>query len=411
MSRSPSHPRKHQPAEGALQGTKVLEYSQIISGPYCAKLLADLGAEVIKVEEPPAGDPARRRGPFPADIPHHEKSGLFLYVNTNKLGVTLDPRTPTGREVFQRLAADADILIEDRPPGAMAELGLDYERLSTINTRLVVTSITPYGQTGPYRDYASHHLNLYHAAGHSSFFYVAPEMKGMPPVVAGGHIGDYDAGLTAAVATLAALFARQATGEGQHIDVSKFDTLVGLERVEVARWANDPNPRPYPGMVGGLMPCRDGQVVVTAVQDHQWRALMELMDNPAWAEEEICRDEVSRAQNRDKIQPLIEEWMLQHDKEEIYQRGQALNVPIGPVRTAAEVAEWPQARERGFFAELEHPIAGQLEYPTAGYKLSETPWQGQRPAPLLGQHNEEIYCGRLGYSREDLAKMAAAGII
>ncbi len=397
--------------EGALQGITVLEYAEMVSGPYCAKLMADLGAEVIKIEQPPAGDPARRRGPFPTEVPHPEKSGLFLYVNTNKLSVTLDLRTPTGREVFERLAAEADIFIEDWPPGAMAELGLDYDRLSALNPRLIVTSITPYGQTGPYRDYTSHHLNLYHAAGHSSFFYVAPEMRGIPPVVAGGHIGDYDGGLSAAVATLAALLARQATGEGQHIDVSKFDTLVGLERVEVARWANDPNPRPYPGMVGGLMSCRDGQVVVTAVQDHQWRALMELMGNPAWAEEEMCSDEVSRAQNRDKIQPLLEEWMLQHDKEEIYQRGQALNVPIGPVRTAAEIAEWPQARERGFFTELEHPRAGQLEYPTAGYKLSETPWRGERPAPLLGQHNEDIYCDRLGYSREDLAKMAAAGII
>ena len=398
--------------EGALEGIRVLEYSRMIGGPYCAKLLADLGAEVIKVEEPPAGDPARRRWPFPGDVPHPEKSCLFLYVNTNKLGVTLDPRTPTGRDVFQRLAAEADILIEDRPPGAMAELGLDYERLSALNSRLVVTSITPYGQTGPYRDYASYHLNLYHAAGHSSFFYVAPEMQGAPPVVGGGHIGDYDAGLSAAIATLAALFARQTTGdEGQQIDIAKFDALVALERVEVARWANDPNPPPYPGMVGGLMPCRDGQVVITAVQDHQWQALVELMGNPAWAQEEICRNEVTRAQNRDKIQPRIEEWMLQHDKDDIYHRGQALSVPVGPVRTAAEVSHWPQARERGFFTEMEHPYAGKLEYPTAGYKLSETPWRGQRPAPLLGQHNEDIYCARLGYSREELAKMAAAGII
>jgi crotonobetainyl-CoA:carnitine CoA-transferase CaiB-like acyl-CoA transferase len=411
MPEHPSDPTKHDPTEGALSGTTVLEYSQMIAGPYCAKLLADLGAEVIKIEEPPAGDPARHRGPFPSDVTHPEKSGLFLYANTNKLGVTLDPRTPTGRELFQRLAADADILIEDRPPGEMTELGLDYGSLSALNPDLIVTSITPYGQTGPYRDHASYHLNLYHATGHSSFFYIAPEMPGAPPVVGGSHIGDYDAGLTAAIATLAALFARQTTGEGQHIDVSRFDTLVGLERVEVARWANDPIPDPYPGMVGGLMPCQDGQVVVIAVQDHEWQALVELMDNPAWAQEEMCHNEATRAQNRDKIQPLLEEWMLQHDKEDIYHRGQALSVPVAPVRTAAEVSHWTQTRERGFFAELEHPYAGKLEYPTAGYKLSETPWQGQRPAPLLGQHNEVIYCDRLGYSREELAELAANGII
>ena len=156
--------------DGALQGVRLLEYGQLVSAPYCAKLLADLGAECIKIEEPPVGDPARRRGPFPDDIPHPEKSGLFLYVNTNKLGVTLDPRTPTGRLIFQRLAQEADVLIEDRPPGEMERLGLGYAALSALNPALIVTSITPFGQTGPYKDYKTYHLNLYHASGHSSFY-------------------------------------------------------------------------------------------------------------------------------------------------------------------------------------------------------------------------------------------------
>jgi len=399
-------------AETALDGLKVLEYCQMISGPYCGKLLADLGAEVIKVEEPPAGDAARTRGPFPDDIPHPDKSGLFLYLNTNKLGITLSPRTTSGCQVLQRLAEQADVLIEDRPPGEMADLGLDYAALSALNPRLVVTSITPFGQTGPYRDYKSHHLNLYHASGHSSFFYVAPkERRKEPPVVAGGEVGDYDGGLAAAVATLAALFSRLTTGQGQHIDISKFEALLALERVVVARFANTPEPPDWPGMVGGLLPCQDGHVVITAVQEHQWQALMELMGNPAWAQDEECRNEITRSQHRDEIQPLLEEWMAQHPKEELYHKGQTFGVPIGPVRTSAEIANWPQARQRGFFTHLDHPQAGELEYPTAAYRMSETPWQGERAAPLLGEHNEQIYCGRLSYSREQLDRMAADGTI
>ncbi|MCJ7509697.1 MAG: CoA transferase [Dehalococcoidia bacterium] len=399
-------------AETALDGVKVLECCQMISGPYCGKLLADLGADVIKVEEPPAGDAARTRGPFPGDAPHPEKSGLFLYLNTNKLGITLNLGTASGRQVFQRLAEQADVLIEDRPPGEMAKIGLDYASLSAINPRLIVTSITPFGQTGPYRDYKSYHLNLYHASGHSSFFYVAPrDRQEGSLVVAGGEVGDYDGGLSAAVATLAALFARLATGQGQHIDISKFEALLSLERVVVARFANTPDPPPWPGMVGGLMPCKDGHVVVTAVQSHQWQALTELMGNPAWAQDEKCRDEPTRAQHRDELQPLLEEWSVQHDKDELYHKGQALGVPIGPVRTVAEIMHWPQARQRGFFAHLDHPQAGRLEYPTAAYRMSETPWRVERAAPLLGEHNEQVYCGRLGYSPEQLAGMAADGTI
>jgi CoA:oxalate CoA-transferase len=399
-------------AETALAGLKVLEYCQMISGPYCGKLLADLGAEVIKVEEPPAGDAARTRGPFPNDVPHPEKSGLFLYLNTNKLGIILNPRTTSGRQVFQRLAEQADVLIEDQPPGEMANLGLDYASLSAINPHLIFTSITPFGQTGPYRDYKSYHLNLYHASGHSSFFYVAPkERRKEAPVVAGGEVGDYDGGLAAAVATLAALFSRLTTGQGQHIDISKFEALLALERVVVARFANTPEPPDWPGMVGGLLPCQDGHVVITAVQAHQWQALMELMGNPAWAQDEKCRNEITRSQHRDEIQPLLEEWMAQHPKEELYHKGQDFGVPIGPVRTSAEIAKWPQARQRGFFAPLDHPQASRLEYPTAAYKMSETPWRGERAAPLLGEHNEQVYCGRLGYSKEQLTRMTADGTV
>jgi crotonobetainyl-CoA:carnitine CoA-transferase CaiB-like acyl-CoA transferase len=395
----------------ALAGLRVVELCGMIAGPYCAKVLADLGAEVLKVEGPVGGDPARRAGPFPQDMPRRERSGLFLYLNTNKLGVTLDVATASGQRLLRGLLRDADILVEDLPPGCAGALGLSYEALAAACPQLIVTSITPFGSSGPYRDWRVYHLNLYHGSGHSSFIYQDPREAAKGPVVGGGYIGEYDVGLAAALAALAAVSGRQKTGRGQQVEVSKQEALVALERVDISRFANDPTPVRRPGMVGGLVRCRDGYVVITAVQNRQWQGLVGLMGNPAWAQEEICRDEISRSLHRNELQPHVEEWAAHYTGEELYRRGQDANVPVGPVRTVAEVMAWEQARERGFFADIEHPEAGRLEYPGAAYQFSETPWRAERPAPLLGEHNDEIYCGRLGYSRRDLVRLSAAGVI
>jgi CoA:oxalate CoA-transferase len=395
----------------ALAGLRVVELCEMIAGPYCTKTLADMGAEVAKIEKPSCGDPARRAGPFPRDVPHRERSGLFLYLNTNKLGITLDITTATGRRLLRDLLRDADILVEDLPPGRADALGLGHNALSAAYPELIVTSITPFGMSGPDRDWRAYHLNIYHGSGHSSFIYQDPREAARGPVVGGAYVGEYDAGMAAALATMAAVLGRQETHRGQEIEVSKQEAMVALERVDIARFANDPSPMSRPGMVGGLVRTRDGHVVITAVLNQQWQGLVEVMGNPAWAQDEMCRDEISRSQHRDEIQPHIEEWAAGCSSEEMYRRAQEAGVPLGPVRTVAEVMAWEQARERGFFAEIEHPEAGRLEYPTTSCRFSETPWQAERPAPLLGQHNDDIYCGRLGYSRRDLARLAAAGVI
>jgi len=404
-------------SDSALAGVKVIEYCDMVSGPYCAKLMADLGAEVIKIEKPGTGDEARRRGPFLNDIPHPERSGLFLYLNTSKLGITLNPGTPTGKKIFTGLVKDAHILIEDTTPGTMEQLGLGYEDLKKINPSLIMTSITPYGQTGPYRGYKAYHLNTYHMSGQAYFSYSIPASvkEGQaikPPVRGGGYVGDYDAGLSAAVATMAALYQQGLSGIGQHIDVSKEDALISLDRVDIGTFANDPEAgsRRH-GMLGGLVPCKDGYVVITAPQQHQWEALVKLMGNPEWALGEKTKDEFARSENAPELQPLIEEWMRQHTREEIYHQGQSFSCPIGPVNSAADVWDSPQYQERKFFVEIDHPEAGKLSYPSTSYKLSESPWQASRAAPLLGEHNEEIYCQRLGYTRDDLVRMKAAGVI
>jgi crotonobetainyl-CoA:carnitine CoA-transferase CaiB-like acyl-CoA transferase len=205
--------------KAALAGLRVVELCGMIAGPYCAKILADLGAEVVKVEEPAAGDPARRAGPFPQDSPHPERSGLFLHLNTNKLGVTLDVTTATGRRLLLDLLRDADVFVQDLPPGHAETLGFGYEALADSFPELIVTAMSPYGASGPHRDWRTDHLNLYHGSGHSSFFYVDPREALRGPVVGGGFVGEYDAGLAAALATLGAVLGRQGTGRGQEVEV------------------------------------------------------------------------------------------------------------------------------------------------------------------------------------------------
>ncbi|MFQ5827166.1 MAG: CoA transferase, partial [Dehalococcoidia bacterium] len=195
--------------EGALSGLRVVEWAQMVAGPYCAKLMADLGAEVIKIEPPARGDEARGRGPFLGDEPHPEKSGLFLYLNTNKLGITLDPGTPTGKRLFGELIKGADILVEDKALQKLKELGLDYGSLREINPQLIVTSITPFGHSGPYRNYRAYPLNVFHSGGEGYMTPFAPLndplSPGRPPLKVGKYAGEYVAGISAAGATMVAL--------------------------------------------------------------------------------------------------------------------------------------------------------------------------------------------------------------
>ncbi len=397
----------------ALAGVRVIECCQMVAGPYATKLLADLGAEVIKVEEPGRGDGARHRGPFLHNVPHPERSGLFLYLNTNKRGITLNLRHLMGREILGRLLAEADILVEDHAPAMAQELGLGYETLRASYPRLIVASITPFGQTGPYRDYTAYPLNAYHGGGQG---YLTPYESPFPergPLKAGGYLGEYDGGIAAAVAIMGALCGRLFTGQGQHVDISQQEALVALQRVELSTFPNEGKlesrvrEKPSPG---GLMPCRDGYVHITTAEEHQWQGLVELMGNPDWARDERFKDQPSRTENAVALNALIAAWVKDRNKEEIYHQGQAKGCPVAMVSTAEDIVRSPQMAARGFFATVDHPETGPLLYPTAPYRFSETPWQVERPAPRLGEHNAEVY-GRLGYSLQELAQMRWAGII
>ncbi len=398
----------------ALKDVKVVEYGSLISAPYCGKLLADLGAEVIKVEEPVQGDIARRRPPFHEDIPGTERSGLFLYLNTNKLGVTLSLEKATGREIFQKLIKNSDILIEDTMPGEMAELGLDYSDLKSLNPSLVMTSITPFGQTGPYKDYKGSDLISWHMAGSG---YVCPRWGGSAELEPLNvmHLASFLTGIAAAIGTMSALHVQRRTGLGQQVDVSQLEAnIIGAGQM-ATYW-------PYEHWYASrssrctiapehFIKCKDGWVCVHASGEQHWRRLVDAMGNPDWANEERFQKDLGRGEHWDSLEALITEWAANYTKAELFKLAKEKRIPLAPVNTMTEVMESQQFKERDFFVDGEHPETGKLTYPGAPYKFSETPCSIRKPAPLLGQHNEDVYCNQLGYTKRELTKMYGAGII
>lgn len=398
----------------ALGHLKVLELCNFVSGPYCTKLLADLGAEVVKIEPPNTGDEARRRGPFFRDTPHSETSGLFLYLNTNKFGITLDIKTAAGRNILKELIKQTDIFVEDNPPKLMHELELTYAELKKLNPHLVMTSITPFGQTGPYRDYKAFELNLYHAGGEGYLLPIQSPDLSREPVKGGGLVGDCVCGLSSAIATLAAAYNMKVTGLGQHIDISKQDVLMTMVLLEIAMYANMGIVRTRmrrPLLMPLPMKCKDGYIMVSALTDREWNDLVKFIGNPSWAKEERFSKWLLRHQLGDEINPHIQAFVQNYTKEELFHLLQDNAIVAAPVNTSEDLVRSPQINARGFFVEVEHPLIGKLKHPTVPYKLSETPCRIERSAPLLGQHNELVYCNRLGYSKEELAKLKETGII
>ncbi len=400
---------------GALAGLKVVELGELVSAPYAAKLMADMGAEVIKIERPGAGDRARMRGPFPGGQSHPEKSGLFLYLNTNKLGVTLDVARPEGFALLERLIADADVLIHNVAPIDMERIGLGFERLHRRNPRLVMTSITPFGLSGPKRDWRAEDLTLWSAGGICYINGGGPQHPEMPPLKTFGQQSGFQGGVHGAMATMGAVFAQMRDGEGQHVEISVYETLVSMMELFFEYW-------PYMGMVASrlgqkpiqpleVMECRDGYVYVCCVEEHQWRNFVELMGNPEWAGEELFSDRLKRGVNWDALKVFLDEWVREQSVLDLYRKAQARRVPFAPVSTMGDLLKSEHLKARGFFVDITQPVAGTHKYPGAPLKYSRTPWEIRRPAPTLGQHNEEIFGARLGIAPARLEELRRTGVI
>lgn len=401
-------------AEGPLSGVKIIEYCSFVAGPYCSKLFADLGAEVIKIEKP-EGDEARKRGPYLHDSPAPELSGLFLYLNTNKIGITLNLNSTTGRDIFKELITKADILVEDRPPGELEQLGLNYDVLKSLNSSLIMASITPFGQDGPYRDFKAYYLNTYHSSGAGYVLPAASPNAEREPIKGGGYIGECDVGVSAAVGIMGALLWREAGGTGQYIDISKQEQQMALERVNIARFyelGKSPTRYEINRVRDTLLRCRDGGYVMVVLHpEKQWNGLAEALGNPEWINDEKYNTQKAREANFNDLKIQLRKEASKYDTQDLFHKVQAQGTACAPVCSAEEVYESPQTQARGFTVEIDHPVAGRLIYPGLPYQLSSSAPCNNQGAPLLGQHNEEIYCNRLGYTKRDLIKLREAGDI
>ncbi len=377
----------------ALNNLKVLEFAQEVSGPYCGKLFADLGAEVVKVE-PPEGDPSRSYGPFPDQISHPEKSALFLYLNSNKKGVILDLNQEDQRKRFGELIQWADILIDNHSPEVLEQHGFGWDQLQQLNAGLIYLSITPFGRTGPRSRVKGGELTVSHGGALANLLPARSVKIDLPPVKMGGFFAGYHGGLAAALAGLALFIGLTESGHGRIIDISLEEVVLALVSPVVAStryhgttWSRVPD-RP-PAM--GRMETSDGYVVLGAADDHHFRAFRELMGKPEWAASDRWDDRFYRMNHLMDIAPLMEAWMLHQKKDDIHHRAAKAKIPIGPFNTAADLMVDEQYRARGYFVEIEHPVAGKYTYPGWPYRMTASPPGIERPAPLLGQHNNEIF--------------------
>ena len=396
----------------ALAGLRVLECGEMVAAAYATKLLADLGADVIKIE-PLGGDAARLHGPFPGGTPHQERSGLFLYLNTNKRSVTLDLAAARGRAALERLVAGADLLVHNLPPRLTDAWGLTYEALATHNPRLVMTSITPFGRSGPRRDWEATNLTLWNAGG-IAYLNGSPDAEDLPPLAPFGHQAEYQGALNGAIASLGALFARLRTGRGQHVAVSIQESLAAILELTFEYW-------PYMGLVASrlgrkpiqpldFLECQDGWIFICCVEEHQWQEFVRMIGSPEWADLDLFADRLSRGANWDALKLFLQEWASEQRVMDVYHAAQKRRIPFAPVSTMGDLLASDHLKARGFFAVLTPPGMPPVQVPGAPYQLSATPWTIRRAAPGLGQHTNEVLT-EAGMTMSELATLRADHVI
>ncbi len=393
--------------EQALTGIRVLDLSRHIAGPYCTKILASFGADVLKIEKPGEGDPARKAGPMLHDEPGLERSGLFLYLNCGKKSITLNVKSNEGRKIFKGLVKDADAVVENFKPGTMSKLGLDYWSLAEINPRLVMTSISNFGLTGPYRDYKSSHLIFWNMTG-SRYMDGEP---GQTPLQGAGWLTHYWSGIHALVGTTAALYDRNETGTGQHVDVSMQESvMLSLNYpVTVNSYLGVTHSDFKPRL--GIFECKDGHIEINLLTQSQWEMLCAFFGMPDLTKDPRFETMAAVNEHKEEVRAIFAPLVKEREKAELLQAGIDWRIPLSLVATSCEIVEFPQHQARGFFIDVEHPVMGKVTMPGAPFNMTETVWQLRSPAPLLGEHNEEVYCGRLGYSKEDLVRLREQGVI
>jgi crotonobetainyl-CoA:carnitine CoA-transferase CaiB-like acyl-CoA transferase len=375
-----------------LEGLYVIEVGGGFSAPMAAKMLADLGATVVKIE-PPEGEPARRRGPFRNGVPDSEGRGTFIALNANKRSLVLDLSTDSGRSRLAALAQRADLLIHDLSPQAMAAAGLHYQRLSAANPRLVMLSITPYGLTGPHKDFAASELTLIHGSGFAALCPDGSTHPELPPLKLFGHHALLQAGLHGAAIALAAVRGAREQGVGDHIDLSVLEvmgmflgrhfpayTYKGTMESRLTKNITAPS---------NFFPCADGQIMLIAVEEAQWARLVELMGTPEWTRSPQVADVQSRGKHQEYLTEHLAAWTRTWRVEDLFHACQQKRIGAAPVYTFQRIAADKHLQERRFFVEQQHPAAGKVMLPGSPYQMREPWWALRSPAPRLNEAQSE----------------------
>lgn len=400
-----------------LADLKVLDLSWHVAGPYCTKLLADYGADVIKVERPLTGDPSRSYGPFPQDVPHQERSGAFLHLNTNKQSITVNLKDAAGRRIILQLARWADVVVDNFSPGTLAGLGLGHEELAALNPRLVCCSISNFGQTGPYRDWKATEFILAAMAG---FTYITGVQE-REPLKSVDHLQEYQGGAHGALAIMGSVLRRQEQGAGEVIDVSIFEVAAGSPD----RRGTYLSGYAYTGLDGkresplggalplGMYPCKDGFINIVVSPPGRWPRFLEMLGRGDLVQElEIRRPGYwATPQARELVDTLLYPWLLERTKQEVFDAAQRARIAAAPLNTPTQALAEPHLQARGYFAQASHPVAGLLPYTGPSFRMEGEGWMLRSTAPLLGQHNEKVLGGLLGLSAAELTLLRETGAI
>jgi crotonobetainyl-CoA:carnitine CoA-transferase CaiB-like acyl-CoA transferase len=381
-------------------------------GFHCTKLLADMGADVVKIE-PPGGDEARHIPPFKDDLPHPEKSLYFLHYNTNKRGITLDIESPDGRAIFLELARKTDVVLETTRPGRMDELGIGYAALRAQNPGLVYASLTPFGQSGPWRDYKANDIA---GLALGNLLYLAGE-PGEPPLQPPGEIAYGMASTYGAFGIAVALYHRLESGQGQFIDVSMHECaghIAGYFIPNYGYTGAKPARASRKGEETDLYDpyqTKNGYARIFIIPVEQWRRLVDWMGRPPSISGPEFEKMAYRRKHPDIVVGAIAEFCSRHTKEELYEEGQKRRIAVTPINTAGEFINSEQVKARETFIDMEHPLIGKYAHFGPLPRFNESPGRITRTAPLIGEHNKEIYCDELGMTKEDLVALRASGVI
>lgn len=392
---------------GALDGVKILDLSSALAGPYCTMMLADMGAEVIKVE-PPEGDVSRSWGP-----PFIEgESSYFLSINRNKKSIVINLKSEKGKEIVLKLAEKCDVFVENFRPGVAKRLGVDYETVKKVNPKIIYCSISGFGQEGPYRDYPAFDQILQGMGGLMS---ITGE-PGRPPVKVGIPITDIAAGMFAAYGIVCALFYREKTGKGQYVDVSMLDSQVAWLTYQAGRYFATGE---IPGPIGSGHPLivpyqafktKDGYINIAAGNDNLFRSLCKVLGVEHLADDPRFNTNPKRVENREELVKILEEIFVQKTTSEWLELIRKAGVPCGPIYNVADVVNDPQVLFRKMVVEINHPKSGRIKVTGVPVKLSESPGDVRLPPPMLGQHTVDIL-KFLGYSDEDISKLKDEGVV